>query len=79
MALPDPVSAYDTDYPAASVTIFGEWERLPPGGVMLPAGIYEADFILTEESFHGSGLAGSWAAAVGASIVFEIEGAARRR
>jgi hypothetical protein len=72
VALPDPVSAYDVDYLPASVTIFGEWERLPAGGVTLPPGIYEADFILTEESFHGSGLAGGWAAAMGASIVFEI-------
>jgi hypothetical protein len=56
-----------------TVTIFGEWERLPPGGVMLPPGLYEAEFILTEESFHGGALAGGWAAAMGVSIVFEIE------
>jgi hypothetical protein len=73
VALPDPVSAYDTDYPEVTVTVFGEWERLPPAGVMLPPGIYGADFILTEESFHGSGLAGGWAAAMGVSIVFQIE------
>ena len=70
--LPDPVSAYDVDYPAVSVTVFGEWERLPMGGVILPPGAYEADIILTEESFHGSGLAGAWAAALGARIPFQI-------
>lgn len=70
--LPDPVGAYDVDYPEAERTVFGEWERLPPGGVFLPTGSYEADFVLTEESFHGSGLAGGWAAAMGARISFEI-------
>ena len=48
--------AYDTDYDeAATVTIFGEWERLPVGGVFLQPSDYTADIILTEESFHGSG------------------------
>jgi len=70
--LPDPAGAYDTDYPEATVTVFGEWERLPVGGVILPVGIYEADFTLTEESFHGGGLAGGWAAAMNARIAFEI-------
>jgi hypothetical protein len=70
--LPDPVSAYELDYPEATVTIFGEWERLPAGGVALPPGAYEADLVLTEESFHGGGLAGGWAAAMGARIEFEI-------
>ena len=64
--------AYDVDYAEASVTVFGEWERLPVGGVTLPTGLYEADFVLTEESFHGSGLAGGWAAAMGVRIGFEI-------
>ncbi len=72
VALPDPVSAYDVDFPPAAVTIFGEWERLPIGGVTLPAGAYEADFVLTEESFHGSGLAGGWAAAMSVRVQFEI-------
>jgi hypothetical protein len=69
---PDPAGAYDMDYSEVSVTVFGEWERLPVGGVILSPGVYEADLILTEESFHGSGLAGGWAAAVGARIGFEI-------
>jgi hypothetical protein len=70
--LPDPVSAYDVDHPPATAAVFGEWERLPMDGLTLPAGFYEAEFILTEESFHGGGLAGGWAAAVGAPIAFEI-------
>jgi len=65
---------YDTDYPASSADIYGEWERLPVGGVTLPTGDYAAQIILTEESFHGSGgaLAGNWAAAVGGDIGFTI-------
>jgi len=78
VALPDPVSAYDVDYPATSVSVFGEWERLPVGGVTLPPESYEADFILTEESFHGSGLAGGWAAAMGAPVSFEVVSASSR-
>jgi hypothetical protein len=70
--LPDPVAAYAFDYPTADVSILGEWERLPVGGVLLPAGSYQASFILTEESFHGSGLAGGWAAAMGAPVTFTL-------
>ena len=72
VALPDPAAAYDHDYPPATVSIFGEWERLPAGGVRLPAGAYAAQFILTEESFHGGGLAGGWAAAMGGAVSFRI-------
>jgi hypothetical protein len=70
--LPDPVSAYDMDYPEVTVSIFGEWERLPVGGVTLPPGDYQAEFILTEESFHGGGLAGGWAGAMGATVSFTL-------
>ena len=72
VALPDPVGAYDTVYPEATVEIFGEWERLPRGGVTLAAGSYAAEFILTEESFHGGGLAGGWAAAMSGDAEFDI-------
>ncbi len=66
--------AYDTDYAEATVSIFGEWERLPVGGIFMQLGDYIAEIILTEESFHGSGgeYAGNWAAAMGASIDFSI-------
>jgi hypothetical protein len=64
--------AYDTDYGEASVGVFGEWERLPVGGIFLDPGTYQVDIMLTEESFHGSGLAGGWAAAMGGEANFTI-------
>ncbi len=74
---PDPFSsaAYDTDYAESTVSIYGEWERLPVGGISLLSGTYEAQFILTEESFHGSGdssYEGGWAAAMGGPAEFTI-------
>ena len=65
--------AYDDtgeDFPPRTVAIFGEWERLPVGGIFLQPGDYSAEIVLTEESFHGSGgdYAGNWAAAMGADI-----------
>ena len=75
---PDPLQpAYDFDYPSSSITVFGEWERLPMGGVYLPVGDYDCQFILTEESFHGwplgSSYPGNWASVMGADIQFTIE------
>lgn len=66
--------AYSTRYPETSVSIFGEWERLPVGGIFLAPGSYDCEFFLTEESFHGDGgiYAGNWAAAMGAPISFTI-------
>jgi hypothetical protein len=72
VVLPDPVNAYNVDYPLQTVGIFGEWERLPLGGVLLDTETYQAEFLLTEESFHGSGLAGGWAAAMAGEAVFTI-------
>jgi len=72
---PDPSEpAYDVDYPSGTVSIFGEWERLPMGSVHLQSGEYNCQITLTEESFHGSGgsLAGNWAGAVSADIMFTI-------
>ena len=73
---PNPVGAYDVNYSEATVSIFGEWERLPVSNVKLPPGNYnEAEFILTEESFHGSGddaYDGSWAAAMGNTANFDV-------
>ncbi len=75
----DELSAYDDtggdDYPLQTVDVFGEWERLPVEGVYLQPGDYHVQIILTEESFHGSGVisyAGSWAGAMGANIQFFI-------
>lgn len=68
--------AYDTTYPEQTIAIFGEWERLPIGGVPLAPGSYTVQLILTEESFHGDGgqYAGNWAGAMGATIQFNNEG-----
>lgn len=57
------------------VRIFGEWERLPVGGVYLDYGNYDCQMIIAEESFHGSGgaLAGNWTAATGGSISFKLK------
>ncbi len=70
-----PGSAYATDYGESTMSVFGEWERLPMGGIVLPLGEYTCQFILTEESFHGwpeALYAGNWASAMGADIQFSI-------
>lgn len=65
--------AYDVDYPSSTVSIFGEWERLPMGAVNLSLGNYNCQIVLTEESFHGTGpLEGNWAAAMSTNISFTI-------
>jgi hypothetical protein len=65
---------YDFDYGEQTVSIFGEWERLPMGGVFLDDYNYTVEIILTEESFHGTApLTGTWAAAMGAEIQFFID------
>ena len=65
--------AYETDYYSKAVSIFGEWERLPPGQVNLQPETYSCKIILTEESFHESDpLAGSWAGAITATLNFSI-------
>ena len=71
---PTPSTTYDVDYPESTVSIFGEWERLPMGSVNLAPGSYDCQMVLTEESFHGSGgtLAGNWAGAMTANINFQI-------
>jgi hypothetical protein len=43
------------------------------GYVNLQAGEYNCQMVITEESFHGSGLAGNWAGAMSAKITFTIE------
>ena len=78
--------AYDTDYGEATISIFGEWERLPVGGVFPEIGDnFFAQLLLTEESFHGSGgqYASGWPAAMSAyishsALVIEAEDASIR-
>jgi hypothetical protein len=67
--------AYDTDYGLSEGGVFGEWERLPVGGVLLSKGRYECKIFLTEESFHGSDgpNSGLWAAAMEGHIEFQIK------
>lgn len=71
---PDPAShpAYTTNYPATTRGVFGEWERLPKGKVYLASGTYRLDFQITEESFHESGLGGTWAHALLGEATFTI-------
>ncbi|MDY6950388.1 MAG: VPLPA-CTERM sorting domain-containing protein [Thermodesulfobacteriota bacterium] len=66
--------SYDTDYGSAHVGVYAEWEsgRAMPGHLVLPAGEYNCQFILTEESFHQTGLGGGWAAAMGSDVQFTV-------
>ena len=80
----DDSSAYaDTggdDYDSQTVGVFGECERKTvENNVFLQPGYYDAQIMLTEESFHGSGsvlypedpgIAGGWAGALGAEVGF---------
>lgn len=63
--------AYATDYGSARVGVYAEWEsgRALPGEMVLPSGYYNVQFVLTEESFHQSGLGGGWAGAMMADSV----------
>jgi hypothetical protein len=78
---------YDTDYPAATVGIYGMYEpgRALPGTLQLPDGSYSCKFVLTEESFHDTGgtfhpgwgiwsgaPAGSWASPFKGDITFQV-------
>jgi len=67
--------AYDADYGSAHVGVYAEWEpgRVLPEELILSNGTYDCQFILTEESFHQTGLGGNWAGAMGADILFAIE------
>jgi len=58
--------AYETDYGSARVSIYAGWEpgRSLPGQLVLPSGPYNCQFVITEESFHQTGLGGSWAGAM---------------
>jgi hypothetical protein len=58
--------AYDHTYESDTVSLYAEWEsgRALPGEATLPYGTYNVSFVLTEESFHQSGLGGYWAAAM---------------
>jgi len=63
--------AYDTDGTETTAAVFGEWERLPSGGLRLPDGGYDLELALTEESFHEDGTyVGFWPKVMAARVVF---------
>jgi len=65
--------AYAAAGASTTVELFGEWERQPRDGVMLPSGEYQVKFVLTEESFHSAlALGGGYAKAMEADIQFRI-------
>jgi hypothetical protein len=65
-------AAYSSDYGNAHVGVFAEWEpgRALPGQLSLPIGEYLCKFVLTEESFHQSGLGGGWASVLEVDVNF---------
>jgi hypothetical protein len=65
-------AAYSTDYGNAHVGVFAEWEseRALSGQLSLPMGEYLSQFVLTEESFHQSGLGGGWASVLEGDVNF---------
>ena len=67
--------AYAMDGQAQTVSVFGEWERLPVGGVFLSEGDYDCRLLLSEESFHGMGgtYSGFWAPALDRAVAFRID------
>jgi len=75
LVYPDPCSpAYDINYPASTIEVFGEWERLPVDQVIPADGDYQADFVLTEECFHSCSVefGGCWASAMAGAAKFRI-------
>ena len=69
-------NANDIDHNSGHVGIYAEWEsdRPLPGELVLPEGLYRCRFVLTEESFHQSGLGGGWAGAMGYDqLLFTID------
>jgi hypothetical protein len=65
VALASTAYGYDRDDTTWNVGVFGEVERTAPQSY-LPAGEYRARFVLTEESFHESGVPGGyWASVIG--------------
>jgi len=73
---PDPAHpAYDVGGEEMTLSVFGEWERLPGGGVFLGDGSYDCSILLTEESFHGMGgtYAGFWAPALSGAVAFTLD------
>jgi len=60
---------YDLDHPDCTIGIWTEIERFSEGTMVLPLGDYDGRFLLTEESFHQSGVGGYWQSALGADEI----------
>ena len=58
-------AAYDVDVGPTEIGVFAEIERLCTGTTTMPLGTYNCRFLLSEESFHGTGdYDGYWASAM---------------
>jgi len=71
----DSPQAYTANVTPTIVGIYAEWEKGVPGNVSLPAGNYDVEFIITEESFHSpidDALGGYWSTVMGCDINFTI-------
>ncbi len=67
---------YDSPLPEEAVAVYAEWEpgRALPGECRLPAGYYDAQLILTEESFHErEPWSGNWASVLACDLSFTIQ------
>jgi hypothetical protein len=62
--------AYDHDIDSVEVGVYAQIERLCYNQTTLPEGLYNCRFLLTEESFHESGLGGYWASAMVCDTMF---------
>ncbi|MBT3289247.1 MAG: hypothetical protein HN849_05690 [Victivallales bacterium] len=63
--------AYDADGTEKTAAVFGEWERLPSGGLRLLDGDYDVELALTEESFHEDGTyVGFWPKVMAGRVLF---------
>lgn len=64
---------YSGSYDEVTVDIYGEREGTHPvGGTFLPDGHYKCRIVITEESFHDTGIGGWWAGAMLAYVEFDI-------
>jgi hypothetical protein len=75
---PDNPAAYETPSSVETTQhlwLEHEWVNPRPaiGEARLPAGDYVARVVLTEESFHQSGLGGTWATVLSGDVDFEVE------
>ena len=73
----DPLTYANPNPDLSAQWVFGENEgsarkRVPVGMAVLPSGHYRAEFVLTEESFHGYADGGFWATVMKAPVEFDV-------